>query len=93
MAHKASLFGDIGVPMDVAKGEMPPTRDLTHAPRPLELESWAQEAFATEEEASDWLRQPHPLLDGKAPLDCAKSSAGARRVRDILMAIKHGGVV
>ena len=72
---------------------MPPTHVATGAPSLLELESWAEQTFATEEEASRWMRQPHPLLGGETPLDCAKSSSGALRVRDILMAIKFGGVV
>lgn len=51
------------------------------------------EFFDTDEEAAAWLTQPHPMLDGKTPLDCAKSDSGAERVKDILNSIKYGGVV
>jgi len=56
----------------------------------IELETLAQETFETAEEAAAWLRRPHPMLGGKAPLGCGKSSYGAQRVRDILLAIKYG---
>ena len=35
----------------------------------------------------------HPMLDGESPLECAKSGFGAQRVKDILVAIRYGGVV
>lgn len=61
--------------------------------RVLELEEMANDTFESEEAAHGWLRRPHPMLDGESPLESAKTSYGARRVRDILVAIKHGGVV
>lgn len=62
-------------------------------PQLRDLVSLARETFETPGEASEWLRRPHPMFDGASPLECAKSSAGALRVRDILVSIKHGGVV
>ncbi len=59
----------------------------------VELDSLAKETFETEDEAARWLRRPHPMLSGETPLECAKSSYGAERVRDILLAIKYGNVV
>jgi uncharacterized protein (DUF2384 family) len=93
VVSKTSLFDEVDLPMEGTRDEMLPTHVATGTPRLLELESWAKETFATEEEASRWLRQPHPLLDGEAPLDCAKSRSGALRVKDILLTIKYGGVV
>ena len=61
--------------------------------RLLELDAMAGNIFETREEASAWLLQPHPMLNEQTPLDCAKSSSGAERVKDILNAVKHGGVV
>jgi putative toxin-antitoxin system antitoxin component (TIGR02293 family) len=61
--------------------------------RLLELDAMARDTFETHEEAAAWLRQPHPMLDGEKPLDCAKSGFGAERVKDILNAVKYGGVV
>lgn len=92
VVSKTSLFADVNLPIEVARPEIPPTDVATGVPRLRELESWAKETFATDEEASRWLRQPHPLLDGQTPLDRAKSDSGALRVRDILLAIKYGGV-
>ena len=60
--------------------------------RSRELDRLAQEAFDSLEEAAEWMCRPHPMLDGEAPRDCAKSSSGAQRVKDILVAIKFGGV-
>jgi uncharacterized protein (DUF2384 family) len=57
------------------------------------LHALANDTFATPEEAFDWERRQHPLLGGKTPLECATSPAGAMRVRDLLLAIKHGIVM
>lgn len=59
--------------------------------RLLELEKMANDTFESEEAALGWLRRPHPMLDGESPLESAKTSFGARRVKDILVAIKYGG--
>ncbi|MEJ8810395.1 antitoxin Xre/MbcA/ParS toxin-binding domain-containing protein [Variovorax ureilyticus] len=40
-----------------------------------------------------WMTKPHPLLDGKTPLEFASNEFGAERVREILSAIEYGGVV
>lgn len=77
----------------VAKDDVLPTYAAESMLRLLELDAMARDTFETDEEAAAWLRQPHPMLDGETPLDCAKSSFGAERVKDILNAIKYGGVV
>jgi len=59
----------------------------------IELESLAKETFDTADEAARWLRHSHPMLGGVTPLECAKSSDGAERVKDVLLAIKYGNVV
>jgi uncharacterized protein (DUF2384 family) len=69
-----------------------PPNDAQSMRRPLELNSLAQEAFESPEEAGDWMRSPHPMLDGETPRECAKSSSGAERVKAILLAIRYGGV-
>ena len=61
--------------------------------RLLELNRMAVDTFSTEEEATRWLRQPHPMLDGDTPLDAARNSFGNERVKEILVAIKYGGAV
>jgi putative toxin-antitoxin system antitoxin component (TIGR02293 family) len=76
-----------------AKDEMLPTYAAESLLRLLELDSLAKETFETPAEAAGWMRQPHPMLDGESPLECAKSGFGAQRVKDILVAVKYGGVV
>lgn len=61
--------------------------------RLLELEKMANDTFESEEAALGWLRRPHPMLDGKSPLESAKTSFGAQRARGILVSIKYGGAV
>lgn len=77
----------------VAKDDVLPTYAAESMLRLLELDAMARDTFETDEEAAAWLRQPHPMLDGETPLDCAKSGFGAERVKDILVAVKYGGVV
>jgi len=58
-----------------------------------ELAKLARETFETPQEASAWLNQPHSMLGGMTPEECAQSTSGAQRVADILAAIKHGGAL
>jgi hypothetical protein len=53
----------------------------------------AATVFETREEAFGWLSRPHPLLKGQTPLEHARSTAGAQRVKDMLVAIQQGGFV
>lgn len=76
-----------------AKDEMLPMYAAESMLRLLELDSLAKETFETADEAAGWMRKAHPMLDGESPLECAKSGFGAQRVKDILVAIKYGGVV
>jgi len=76
-----------------SKDQPLPTHAAESVLRLLELDQMAADTFETETESSGWLRKPHPMLDGETPLECAKSSYGAQRVKDILLAIKYGGVV
>lgn len=76
-----------------AKDQLLPTHAAENVLRLLELEGIAAETFSTEVEASAWLNRPHPMLDGETPLAAAKTSFGAQLVKDILLAIKYGGVV
>jgi uncharacterized protein (DUF2384 family) len=39
------------------------------------------------------MTKPHPLLDGKTPIEFAANEYGGEKVRAILNAIEHGGVV
>ena len=76
-----------------AKGQLLPIHSAESVLRLLELGQMAADTFETEDEASAWLRRPHPMLEGDSPLELAKTSYGAQRVKDILIAIRYGGVV
>lgn len=58
-----------------------------------ELERMATDTFETAKDAAQWLQNPHPLLDGKTPIQFAQTEAGAQRVKSFLVAIKYGGVI
>ena len=60
--------------------------------RLLEMRRLAEDTFGSSQEADAWMRRPHPMLEGEAPLECAKSAFGAQRVKDMLMALKYGGI-
>lgn len=70
-----------------------PTHSAESVLRLLELDEIANDTFESEDAALGWLRRAHPMLDGESPLQAAKTSFGAQRVKDILVAIKYGGVV
>jgi uncharacterized protein (DUF2384 family) len=53
----------------------------------------ATDTFESDDAAHGWLRRQHPMLEGECPLEAAKTSFGTRRVKDMLVAIKYGGVV
>ncbi len=59
--------------------------------RQSELLVRAAEVFG--EQGSIWMTKPHPLLDDKSPAAYASNEFAAERVRSVLNAIKHGGVV
>jgi putative toxin-antitoxin system antitoxin component (TIGR02293 family) len=76
-----------------AKDQLLPTHAAEAVLRFLELDQMACDTFESDTEASRWLRQAHPMLDGETPLQAARTGYGAQRVKDILLAIKYGGVV
>jgi putative toxin-antitoxin system antitoxin component (TIGR02293 family) len=76
-----------------AKDQLLPMHSAEGVLRLLELDEMASDTFASDEEAANWLRRPHPMLDGESPLQATKTSFGAQRAKDILVAIKYGGVV
>jgi len=61
-----------------------------HIMRFARLWQVACEVFPREAGAQSWLNRAQVGLDGKVPLDYAKSELGARVVEDLLMRIHHG---
>jgi putative toxin-antitoxin system antitoxin component (TIGR02293 family) len=52
--------------------------------------AFAEALWGSTEEARGFLNRPHPLLDGEAPLDVARTEIGARRVEGMLYDVEHG---
>ncbi|WP_342133512.1 antitoxin Xre-like helix-turn-helix domain-containing protein [Hydrogenophaga sp. OTU3427] len=61
--------------------------------RLLELQCLAEDTFDTLDATFAWLRCGHPILDGEAPLERAKSAYGSEQVKEILVSLKYGGIV
>lgn len=50
----------------------------------------ANRALGTKAEAREFMTTPHPQLDGRSPLDAARTDLGTRRVEQILNALEYG---
>ncbi len=50
----------------------------------------AQYVWNSEEEARLFLHTPHPLLQGRPPLDASMTELGARRVEELLWRLYYG---
>lgn len=61
--------------------------------RILEIIGLAGETFESNVEVARWLCRPHQMLKGISPLVAVKSPFGAECVKEILVAVKHGGAV
>lgn len=49
----------------------------------------AELAWEDHADAQRFMTTPHPLLEGRAPIDVAETDLGARRVEDILAALEY----
>lgn len=74
-----------------AKGQDLPPHAAESLLRLVEIHDMAADVFATQADASTWLRTQHPLLDNEVPLDAIKTSYGAQLVKNLLMSTKYGG--
>lgn len=101
--------GDLATMTDERKAELralaerPDSEiDYSDIPKPSEtdwspvltqsdLRVHAVEVFG--DDGSAWMTKPHDLLGGKTPMEYASNQAGAATVRQILNAIRFGGVV
>lgn len=50
----------------------------------------ARRALGSKVEAREFMTTPHPQLDGRSPLEAARTDLGARRVEQILNALEYG---
>ena len=54
------------------------------------IQALAEDVFGNPENANRWLREPLAILDGKAPLEVARTQAGVRLVEQLLAKIDWG---
>jgi putative toxin-antitoxin system antitoxin component (TIGR02293 family) len=54
------------------------------------VQALAEDVFCDVAKANTWLRQPLGVLDGKCPLDVARTDAGARLIEQILGKLDWG---
>lgn len=57
------------------------------------LWSAALNVWKSEDAARDFLWRPHPLLDGRSPIEVAATEVGARLVEELLGGLEHGTAV
>jgi putative toxin-antitoxin system antitoxin component (TIGR02293 family) len=50
----------------------------------------ARRALGTEAEAREFMTAPHPELDGRRPIEAARTDLGTRRTEQILNALEYG---
>jgi putative toxin-antitoxin system antitoxin component (TIGR02293 family) len=50
----------------------------------------ARRALGTEAEAREFMTAPHPELDGRSPIEAAKTDLGTRRTEQVLNALEYG---
>jgi hypothetical protein len=58
----------------------------------MQLQAFSADAFDSVDVARNWLNNPHPSLDGKAPIDCTKNELGMQKVRRLLAGLKRDRV-
>jgi putative toxin-antitoxin system antitoxin component (TIGR02293 family) len=54
------------------------------------IQALAEDVFGDIEKANRWLRKPLGILDGRSPLDVARTDSGARLIEQILAKIDWG---
>ena len=75
--------------MQEQKGEFDPS-ECERVDRFREILEDAVRVIGDEENARQWLKTPKQALNGKIPLEVAKTESGAREVFRVLGRIKHG---
>jgi putative toxin-antitoxin system antitoxin component (TIGR02293 family) len=55
--------------------------------------SLAESVYGTRQRALEWLRKPHPRLQGRLPLSLLKTDMGSRIVEALLVQIDDGMIV
>lgn len=58
--------------------------------RVIRVLSSAEAIYGSRERALQWLRRPHPRLQGRVPLSLLKTDTGSRMVEELLIQIDEG---
>ena len=58
--------------------------------RVIRAVSLAESVYGIRPRALEWLRKPHPRLEGRSPLSLLKTDMGSRIVEDLLIQIDEG---
>lgn len=58
--------------------------------RVIRVLSLAESVYGTRERALEWLRKPHPRLEGRTPISLLKTDTGSRIVEELLIQIDEG---
>ena len=66
------------------------TEESERTERLARIYATAQYVWNSEEEARLFLYKPHPLLQGRSPLDVSMTELGARRVEELLWRLYYG---
>ena len=53
------------------------------------LMAMAETVWEDEDDARAFMNEPHPLMEGKSPIEMAESELGARRVEQLLMKLEY----
>jgi putative toxin-antitoxin system antitoxin component (TIGR02293 family) len=61
--------------------------------RVIRVLSLTESIYGSRERALDWLRKPHPRLDGRTPFSLLNTDAGTRIVEELLIQIDEGMLV
>lgn len=56
------------------------------------LFEWSRSIFQNEDDHHAWWGGTHPMLHGQTPWEAASTCQGATAVRNILVALRYGGV-
>lgn len=58
----------------------------------MQLQVFAADVFDSVDAARNWLNNPHPLLEGKTPIDCTNNELGMQNVLGLLAGHKRDRV-
>ena len=61
--------------------------------RVIRVLSSAEAIYGSRDRALEWMRRPHPRLDGRAPLSLLKTDTGSRIVEELLIQIDEGMII